>query len=106
MADFLENISQKAEALEVVLKKIYMYIKSQIPVFVIGKVAGQFGIDLEAILESPDYVIEDIILENPVELIEDDILLASLSSGTTTGVPNIVLLSHGNFMSSTEILKK
>lgn len=61
---------------------------------------------MEAIFESPDHVLEDIIPENPIEISEDDVLLAPLSSGTTTGVPKCVLLTHGNFNNATESLKK
>lgn len=68
---------------------------------------GQFGIDLEAIFESLDHTfLEDIISEDPVELTQNDVLLAPLSSGTTTGVPKCVFLTHGNFNAATKSLKK
>ncbi|CAD5228782.1 unnamed protein product [Bursaphelenchus okinawaensis] len=73
-----------------------------LPIFVIGKLAGQLGIDLERLLQSAP-VCED--MENDKGLNVDHVLLTPLSSGTT-GTPKCVMLTHRNFIVQTEILKE
>lgn len=91
VSNLLEKVQQVAEALD-------------IPVFVLGKVAGQFGVDLEEIFENASSAegVENFQVDG---LTMDDVLMAPLSSGTTSGTPKCVLLTHRNVDAATRFLK-
>ncbi|KAI1730859.1 AMP-binding enzyme domain-containing protein [Ditylenchus destructor] len=92
-SELIDNVVQKSAYLE-------------IPLFVLGKLAGQMGIDLEKIFEEAKENISNNseFLSMSSDICIDDVLLAPLSGGTT-GTPKCVMLTHKNFDAATRILK-